>query len=240
MQKQYIYLSLLFFFTRAECIILVIDYGSPIAPYIQYCLQEAHVPSVLRACTITDQEIRAIDPCGIILSGGPFSVYQPDSPQAPQSVYELGVPLLGICYGQQLLCHQLGGTVQRMDVPERGPTELIVSGGCLLTQDLFNLGQSVTVWMGHEDLLVVLPDGFRGIAHTAGSPFAIIADDTRLWYGVQFHPEAPKNGWPALIRSFALNIVGEQVDATIKAERIAVDEGELFRSLYYGCCCGHD
>ncbi len=176
--------------------------------------------------TISDAEIKALNPTGVLLSGSPFSAYNPGSPQIPSTIFDLKIPIFGICYGEQLLAHQLGGCVEHMGYRERGPIELVVIDSCLLTKDIWRIGDVVTVWMTHEDRVIDMPPGFRTIGYTESSPYAVIADDVRKYYGVQFHPEVPKNSWPELIEQFVLSVVGEKPDPTI-AEPVAVHERVL-------------
>lgn len=238
MIKQFFW-SLLFLISKsALATILIIDYGSPITPYIKYHLQCAHIKCVEYDHTITAKDVMLLNPTGIILSGSPAPVCKPGSPQALPILFELGVPILGICYGQQLLAVALGGTVEHNAHPEQGPTPLMITDTCLLTKNIWHSGDVVEIWMGHEDRIVNVPQGFKTIAHTAGSPHAMIADDVRKFYGVQFHPEAPKSSCPELIVQFAISVVGEKRDPSVAIEPLSVDERALYRSLNFGCCQG--
>lgn len=214
--------------------ILVIDFGCTATPYIKQHVESAHVQCIVRDYTITNAEISAINPSGVLLSGSPFSVYNPGSPQIPQLIFDLQIPIFGICYGEQLLGHQLGGRVEHMGYQERGPIELTVIDTCLLTQDIWQKGDVVLVWMSHQDRVVDLPTGFTTIAYTASSPYAIIADEERRYYGVQFHPEVPKNSWPQLIHQFVLSIVGEEPDYEF-ASTPQKQEEEILR-MVCSCC----
>lgn len=233
------YVVLLFFLTNVSYLtgtILLIDFGCSAARYIQQHIEEACVECVVRDYTVTDAEIAAINPQGVLLSGSPFSVYNPGSPLIPQMVFDLNIPIFGICYGEQLLAHQLGGRVENMGYRERGPIELMVIDTCLLTQGIWDTGDVVLVWMSHEDRVIDLPPGFRTIASTESSTYAVIADDSRLYYGVQFHPEVPKNSWPQLITQFVLNIVGEQADPSLMHDRTQFDAATFFRTPLCDCC----
>jgi GMP synthase (glutamine-hydrolysing) len=125
----------------------------------------------------------------VILSGGPASVVAADTPRAPELVFELGVPILGICYGQQTLCAQLGGEVEGSDHQEFGRATVEITEDCGLTDGLWRRGERHQVWMSHGDRVVRLPEGFRVIGTSEGAPVAMIADDARRIYAVQFHPE---------------------------------------------------
>ncbi len=215
--------------------ILIIDFGSPITHYIALCMQQVQIQSQI--CWYSDAEkiIKQIQPKGIILSGGPASVIDPDSPRAPDCVFTSDVPVLGICYGQQLMCVQLGGSVIPGVHPEYGKTLLHVTGTCSLTQNVWQPGSTVAIWMGHEDCIDVLPEGFITIAHTAGSAHAIIADDVRKFYGVQFHPEVThiKEG-QRIIHTFICDIVGAQPDPTLAPPKY--DSTVMTSTLLYRCC----
>ncbi|MCX5912868.1 MAG: glutamine-hydrolyzing GMP synthase, partial [Deltaproteobacteria bacterium] len=133
-------------------------------------------------------QIRAFDPKGIILSGGPASVYEDGAPINPPEIFRLGVPVLGICYGMQLMAHVLGGRVERSLKREFGRSELFIDD----VSDLFaglNFGSSLQVWMSHGDRIEAPPPGFRPIAHSSNSPVAAIKNEELRAYGVQFHPE---------------------------------------------------
>lgn len=201
---------------NAQDTILIIDYGSPITPDIALCLQQIQIQSQTCWYSQAEEFLKEIKPKGIILAGGPESVIDLDSPRAPECVFTADVPVLGICYGQQLMCIQLGGSVVPGVHPEHGETLLHITGSCALTQNLWQPGSKATIWMGHEDCIDVLPEGFKSIAHTAGSLHAIIADDERKFYGVQFHPEVQdiKEGH-GIIHAFVCDIVEAQPDPTL-------------------------
>jgi GMP synthase (glutamine-hydrolysing) len=167
--------------------VLVVDYGAQYAQLIARRVRECHVYSEIVPHDIPLQELAGMRPAGIILSGGPKSVHSPGAPSADKSLFELGVPVLGICYGQQLMAQTLGGEVARTGVSEFGKTDLEVS---VPTATLFNeLPVEQTVWMSHNDAVVSPPEGFKVIASTAASPVAAFEDRDRGLYGVQFHPE---------------------------------------------------
>ncbi|MGE0009558.1 MAG: glutamine-hydrolyzing GMP synthase [Candidatus Babeliales bacterium] len=231
--KRY-YLVLFFFLSSAQSTILLLDFGCSATHYIRQHIERAHVRCVVRDYHITDAEILAINPQGVVLSGSPFSVYNTESPHVPQIVFDLQIPIFGICYGEQLLAHQLGGRVEHMGFRERGPIEVTVIDTCMLTQGIWHIGDVVTVWMSHEDRVIEVPPGFKTIAYTESSPYAVIAHENRQYYGVQFHPEVPKNGWPQLIEQFVLSIALEEPDYDLVPLRDH-DLGAL-RNLMCSCC----
>ena len=166
--------------------VLVVDFGAQYAQLIARRVREAHVYSEIVSRDITADEIRGLGPVGVILSGGPASVYAPDAYGIDRSILELDLPVLGICYGHQVLADGLGGIVERNDVAEYGPTELTVRNGSAL---FTGLPEEQTVWMSHRDAVVAAPGGFSVTATTPDSPVAAMEDPDRRLYGVQFHPE---------------------------------------------------
>ncbi|RIK42601.1 MAG: glutamine-hydrolyzing GMP synthase, partial [Chloroflexi bacterium] len=172
--------------------IIVIDYGSQYTQLICRRVREAQVYAEIIPWERVDELLPGLRPAGIILSGGPNSVYDPGAPTLPQSILNAGVPMLGICYGLQLLVHTLGGEVARGLEREYGPATLQIEtrDQQLETTPLFaGLPASMPVWMSHGDRVERLPDGFTPVAHSANSPFAAIADEAQRLYGIQFHPE---------------------------------------------------
>jgi GMP synthase (glutamine-hydrolysing) len=159
-------------------------------------------------------------PAAIILSGGPASVNEAAAPLAPQKVFEMGVPVLGICYGQQAMCAQLGGKVAASDHREFGRAFIEVTGECALLADLWPKGSKEQVWMSHGDRVEALPPGFRVVAVSEGAPFAIVADDVRRFYGTMFHPEMVHTPHGAdLLRNFTHRVAGCRGDWTMAAFR---------------------
>ena len=144
--------------------VLIIDFGSQVTQLIARRLREAGVYTEILPCTTDPQKITAAAPRGIILSGGPNSVAMADTPRAPQQVFDLGVPVLGICYGQQTMCQQLGGRVEPGTSREFGRATLDISEACDLFDGLWPVGGSRTVWMSHGDHVAALPPGFRVVA----------------------------------------------------------------------------
>lgn len=174
--------------------ILIIDFGSQYTQLIARRVRECGVFSEIRAFDMSEAEIRAFNPRGIILAGGPESVTAMDTPRAPQVVFELGVPVLGICYGMQTMAEQLGGTVVSSDQREFGFAQVRIEGsGALLDgieDHVANNGVLLLdVWMSHGDKVGTLPKGFHLMAATESAPIAAMYDEQRRFYGVQFHPE---------------------------------------------------
>ena len=167
--------------------VLVIDFGAQYAQLIARRVRQAHVLSEIVPRTVTAAEVAAAEPVGMILSGGPASVYADDAYTIDPAILDLGIPVLGICYGHQVIAQTLGGEVAANDVAEYGGTilELTGGGGTLLGE----LPPTQTVWMSHRDAVAVPPPGFRVTAATADSPVAAMEDPGRRIYGVQFHPE---------------------------------------------------
>jgi GMP synthase (glutamine-hydrolysing) len=200
--------------------ILILDFGAQYTQLIARRVRENGVYSEIRPFNMSDSDIAAFAPKAIILSGGPASVHEAFSPKVSDAIFRLGVPILGICYGEQLMCQQLGGKVEMADHREYGRAQIDISDSCLLFDGIWNKGEQQTVWMSHGDRVTQLPAGFRAVAHTAAAPFAAIADDKRRYYGVQFHPEVmhtPDGG--KLLRNFVIAIAGCRGDWTMAAFR---------------------
>ena len=189
--------------------ILIIDFGSQLTQLIARRLRETGVYTEILPFTTAADNIEAAGPNGIILSGGPNSVALADTPRAPQIVFELGVPVLGICYGQQTMCAQLGGRVEPAASREFGRAELEITEISALFDGVWPQHSQHSVWMSHGDYVAALPDGFRVVATSAGAPYAVVEDAARHYYGVQFHPEVVHTeGGADLLRQFALGICG--------------------------------
>lgn len=167
-------------------LILVLDFGSQYTQLIARRVRELGVYSEIHPFNISVERIRSLRPVGIILSGGPSSVYEPAAPKPSPEVFELGIPVLGICYGLQLIADQLGGKVDPFARREFGKAVLQVDKGDDLLQ---GLDGSTTVWMSHGDSLSQMPDGFEPIAHTENAPICAIRNPSKKIFGVQFHPE---------------------------------------------------
>ncbi len=188
--------------------VLILDFGSQYTQLIARRIREQHVYCEIQPCTYSLAEIRDIEPRAIILSGGPASVFAEGSPSVDPGVFDLGVPVLGICYGMQLTSHLLGGKVERADEREYGPARLEV----LKPEGLlhgFKAGSHVDVWMSHGDRVESLPPGFETIARTSSSPFAAVANLQRNIFGVQFHPEvAHTPRGVEMLRAFLFEVAG--------------------------------
>jgi len=170
--------------------ILILDFGSQYTQLIARRVREQKVYCEIWPCTAADAAVRAFRPRGVILSGGPSSVYEPEAPLGPPGIFELGVPVLGICYGMQLMAHRLGGEVAKAAGREYGRAHLGISRAADLFKGFGGKGQArEIVWMSHGDRIERLPPGFKPVATTANSPVAAMADPTRRFYGIQFHPE---------------------------------------------------
>ena len=199
--------------------VLVVDFGAQYAQLIARRVRECHVYSEIVPSTMPVPEMLAKQPKAIILSGGPSSVYSDGAPPAPDGLFDAGVPVLGICYGFQLMVSELGGTVERTGAAEYGATTLDTSGGLLLA----GTPARQRVWMSHGDTCTAAPPGFAVTAQTGVTPVAAIEDASRQMFGVQFHPEVmhTEHGTRLLSRFLEaagcrpswtmLNIVEEQV-----------------------------
>jgi GMP synthase (glutamine-hydrolysing) len=192
--------------------ILILDFGSQYTQLIARRIREIGIYCEIYSCECTDEEVKNFAPNGIVLSGGPETVTSADTPRAPQIVFELGVPVLGICYGMQTMTEQLGGKVETSSHKEfgyaqiraRGHSKLLLGIEDHLSPEGFGL---LDVWMSHGDRVVELPEGFKLIASSDGAPIAGIADEERGFYALQFHPEVThtKQGTRILSR-FVLEI----------------------------------
>lgn len=171
---------------KAHETILVVDFGAQYAQLIARRVREAHVFSEIVSRKITAAEVKERKPAGIILSGGPKSVFEDGAPLLDAEIFELGIPIFGICYGAQLIAHQLGGEVTKERPGEYGRTEMKVSNNALLLTDL---GQTEDVWMSHGCAISKVPVGFHISATTEHAPVAVLENPDKGIYGVQFHPE---------------------------------------------------
>jgi GMP synthase (glutamine-hydrolysing) len=191
---------------NTEPTVLILDFGAQYAQLIARRVREGHVRSEIVPRDITPEEVRAHEPAGLILSGGPASVYSEDAYRMDPSILELGIPVLGICYGHQLLADLTGGAVANTGSAEYGNTDLEVTRGSILLKDLPGEQQ---VWMSHQDQVVEPPEGFVAVATTPGSKVAAMEDRARGLYGVQFHPEVghtPRGN--EILRRFLYDVCG--------------------------------
>jgi len=168
--------------------VIILDFGSQYTQLIARRTRESGVYSEIHPCTITPEELKALQPSAIILSGGPASVSSPDSPGIDPSIFEWGLPILGICYGMQLMAHVLGGKVAPSLDREYGRSDLHFEGQCPLWET-FSDADKLTVWMSHGDHVLAVPPGFSVMAKTQNIEIAAMADVGRKMYALQFHPE---------------------------------------------------
>lgn len=197
--------------------ILILDFGSQVTQLIARRVREHGVYcEIWPFSDASESRLRDFAPKGVILSGGPASVTQQDSPRIPEYILTCGVPVLGICYGQQVMVEQLGGTVEGGHNREFGRSTLNVAHHCALFGAVWTKGSAAPVWMSHGDRVTALPPGFRVAAHSAGAPYAVIADEERKFYGLQFHPEvAHTPDGSALLKTFVHEICGCAGDWTM-------------------------
>jgi len=196
--------------------ILILDFGSQFTQLIARRIREQHVYCEIHPPTVDAAWVRGFSPAGIVLSGGPASVLAPGSPTLDPEILELGVPVLGICYGLQLLVKLLGGVVEKAEDREYGRAILKLERAEGLFADLPG-GLERTVWMSHGDRVLRLPPGFGVVATSENSPFAAIVHERRPLYGIQFHPEvAHTEGGSAILRNFVLRIAGCTGDWTME------------------------
>ena len=193
--------------------VLIIDFGSQVTQLIARRVRESGVFSEIAPFQSAEAALKRLNPKAIILSGGPASAYEAETPRAPQAVFEAGIPVLGICYGEMTMCAQLGGRVEGGHHREFGRAEITVQQSSPLLTGLAAPCENETVWMSHGDKITAIPDGFQVVATSPGSPFAVIADETRKFYGVQFHPEVMHTPRGAtLLANFVHAIAGLKSD----------------------------
>ncbi|WP_127145809.1 glutamine-hydrolyzing GMP synthase [Pelagibacterium montanilacus] len=200
--------------------VLIVDFGSQVTQLIARRVREAGVYCEIHPFISAPQALETLKPKAIILSGGPASVIEDGSPQADARLFDAGVPVLGICYGQQALCVSLGGAVEPGHVREFGRAEVRVESESPLFEGVWALDHSYQVWMSHGDSVSKLPPGFSVIATSPGAPYAVIANEERRIFGVQFHPEVVHTPDGAkLISNFVHKIAGCHSDWTMAAYR---------------------
>ena len=189
--------------------VLILDFGSQVTQLIARRLRESGVYCEIWPFNVDPARILAFRPKAFILSGGPASVHEGESPRAPQMVFEQGVPVLGICYGQMVMAAQLGGETQGSDHREFGRAFIDITGDCALLDGVWQQGAREQVWMSHGDRVTKLPPGFKPVASSEGAPFAVYADDARKFYGLMFHPEVVHTPHGAqLLRNFTHKVAG--------------------------------
>jgi GMP synthase (glutamine-hydrolysing) len=219
--------------TQTHDKILIVDFGSQVTQLIARRVCEEGVYSEVVPFQKAAEAVRTMRPKGVILSGGPESVTTDTSPRAPADLFETGLPVFGICYGQQTMAAQLGGAVEGGHHSEFGRAEIEVLTESPLFQGVWQVGKKYPVWMSHGDRVTRLPEGFEVLAASENAPFAVVADEEHKFYGVQFHPEVVHTPQGAqLIRNFVRDIAGCRGDWTMKAfrdeaiERIRVQVGQ--------------
>ena len=196
--------------------VLVLDFGSQVTQLIARRVRESGVYCEVWPFNTDTEKLAAWQPRAIILSGGPASVPMPGSPRAPAAIWTMGIPILGICYGQQLMCEELGGSVEAGQIHEFGRAFVDITESSKLLDGVWAPGERQQVWMSHGDQVTALPPGFRSMAASEGAPFAVVADEERGFYGVQFHPEVVHTPHGAdLLYNFTHTVAGLQGDWTM-------------------------
>ena len=220
--------------------IIVLDFGGQYNQLIARRVRECNVYCEVHPCTMDLDKIKEMAPKGIIFTGGPNSVYKEDSLTCPKEIYDLGIPILGICYGSQLMAHQLGGRVETAPVSEYGKTEVEVDNSSLLFGDV---SPKTICWMSHTDYIAEAPEGFRVTAHTPVCPVAAMERPDKNWYAVQFHPEVmhTQEG-KKMLSNFVYQVCGcsgdwkmdSFVETTIREIREKVGTGRVLCALSGG------
>jgi len=200
--------------------VLILDFGSQVTQLIARRVREAGVYCEIFPFNADVERIQAFGASAFILSGGPASVVADDTPRAPSIVFESGLPVLGICYGQMAMVDYLGGQIESSDHREFGRAVVDVKGGCAMFDGVWETGTSEQVWMSHGDRVIKPPEGFEVVAVSEGAPFAAIADDARKYYGFMFHPEVVHTPHgAALLANFVNKVAGCSGDWTMAAFR---------------------
>jgi GMP synthase (glutamine-hydrolysing) len=198
--------------------ILIVDFGSQVTQLIARRVREEKVYCEIVPFQKAEAALAAMRPKGVILSGGPASVLDVDAPLAPTALYDAGIPVLGICYGEQAMAMQLGGRVESGHHREFGRAEVLVTEESPLLDDTWQKGERYPVWMSHGDRVTRLPEGFRTIATSPNAPIAMIADEQRRFYATQFHLEVVHTPHgAALLRNFVRKVAGCRGDWTMRA-----------------------
>jgi GMP synthase (glutamine-hydrolysing) len=223
--------------------ILILDFGSQYTQLIARRIRECQIYSEIHPFNLPVEKVRSLSPKGIILSGGPASVYERDAPQCDPTLLRMGIPILGICYGMQLIGHLLGGEVTHSEKREYGKAKVIIDRAGKLFNNLGRKGGQLDVWMSHGDQIRRLPRGFQALAHSKSTPFAAIEDSQRRIYGLQFHPEVvhtPKG--LDLIKNFLFRVcdcsnlwtMRSFLDQTLRDLRKRIEKGKVICALSGG------
>src|SRR5256885_3549075 len=198
--------------------ILIVDFGSQVTQLIARRVREEGVYCEIVPFNKAEQAFAEMKPRGVILSGGPESVHEAGSPRSPQKIFDAGVPVLGICYGQMTMAAQLGGTVEGGHHREFGRADLEVKVQSSLFEEVWRAGEHYPVWMSHGDRITKMPPGFQVAGVSSNAPFAVIQDEKRHYYGLMFHPEVVHTPHgAALLRNFVRKISGARGDWTMRA-----------------------
>src|SRR6187397_1158086 len=202
----------------AHDMILIVDFGSQVTQLIARRVREEGVYSEIVPFQKAEAAFKEMKPKAVILSGGPESVHEEGSPRAPQAIFESGVPVLGICYGQMAMAAQLGGEVQGGHHREFGRADVEVKAASQLFDATWGMGEKHPVWMSHGDRITKMPPGFVVAGVSANAPFAVIQDEKRRYYGLMFHPEVVHTPHgAALLRNFVRKISGARGDWIMRA-----------------------
>ena len=217
--------------------VIIIDYGSQVTQLIARRVREAGVYSEIHACNVTAKEVRAMQPSAVILSGGPASVGEHDAPTLDKGFLDLGVPVLGICYGMQLLAQNLGGTLAQSQTREYGPADLTLRASCALWDGL-DASATSRVWMSHGDKVTAPPPGFVITGSTPTLDVAAMADEKRRIYAVQFHPEVHHSvDGDLMLRNFLFKVARITPDWTMSSfvERVVKEMAEQVGDKHVVC-----
>ncbi len=215
-------------------LVLIVDFGSQVTQLIARRVREAGVYCEIHPFSKAGEAFARLKPKAVIFSGGPASVRDPGSPRAPEEIFNGGVPIFAICYGQQTLCEQLGGKVEGGHAAEFGRAEVEILAPCAVFDGVWQRGKRYPVWMSHGDRVTRLPDGFRVYAVSENAPYAVAADEARRYYTTMFHPEVVHTSDGAkLIANFLYKVAGLKGDwsmATFRDEEIARIRARVGRS----------
>jgi len=225
---------------RSGQLVVVLDFGAQYGQLIARRVRDLHVYSEIVPCDIPAKELADMEPSAIILSGGPASVYAEDAPDVDTAIFDLGIPMLGFCYGQQIMAARLGGEVGHTDKGEYGPATLVRDGASMLLADTPN---EQTVWMSHRDAVTSVPEGFQVTAHTGTCPVAAMECPRRRMYATQFHPEVRHSTYGnKMLQSFLFGICGLEptwtmdnlVDSLVEDIRAQVGDDRVILGLSGG------